>query len=168
MASRAVGRSAFLLLHLHSPGRGHSPPPGPPLPYPQAWRPIAAFIRSQESVPAIQLAHAGRKASTSEPFVEGGRPLIVSDRGLVMCWWAKARLCFRRVKLRWFMIPTAHGDMGLVAQAGEGEAGCRRPPGAHLSGLGPAARGAFQGRETSRAIAAGRYLLLRVRRVVEK
>lgn len=42
----------------------------------EAWRPIASFIRSQGSVPAIQLAHAGRKASTCEPFVEGGRPLI--------------------------------------------------------------------------------------------
>lgn len=28
-----------------------------------AWAPIAAFIRSQGAVPAIQLAHAGRKAS---------------------------------------------------------------------------------------------------------
>ncbi len=47
-----------------------------------AWRPIAAFIASQGAVPAIQLAHAGRKASTfapwgfdrtgSVPFEEGG------------------------------------------------------------------------------------------------
>ncbi|KXZ55004.1 hypothetical protein GPECTOR_3g168 [Gonium pectorale] len=40
-----------------------------------AWRPIADFIRSQGSVAAIQLAHAGRKACTAAPFVEGGRPL---------------------------------------------------------------------------------------------
>jgi 2,4-dienoyl-CoA reductase-like NADH-dependent reductase (Old Yellow Enzyme family) len=33
---------------------------------------IATFIRAQGAVPAIQLAHAGRKASTAEPW-EGGR-----------------------------------------------------------------------------------------------
>lgn len=30
-----------------------------------AWKPITAFIRSQGSVPAIQLAHAGRKGSSA-------------------------------------------------------------------------------------------------------
>ncbi len=42
-----------------------------------AWRPITAFIRSQGAVPAVQLAHAGRKASTREPWYEvrGGVPL---------------------------------------------------------------------------------------------
>lgn len=30
-----------------------------------AWRPITAFVRSQGAVPAIQLGHAGRKASTA-------------------------------------------------------------------------------------------------------
>jgi 2,4-dienoyl-CoA reductase-like NADH-dependent reductase (Old Yellow Enzyme family) len=29
----------------------------------EAFKPIAAFIKSQNCVPAIQLAHAGRKAS---------------------------------------------------------------------------------------------------------
>jgi len=33
-----------------------------------AWAPIAAFIRSQGAVPAIQLAHAGRKGSTFRPW----------------------------------------------------------------------------------------------------
>ncbi|PNW88904.1 hypothetical protein CHLRE_01g050150v5 [Chlamydomonas reinhardtii] len=41
----------------------------------EAWRPIADFIRSHGAVPSVQLAHAGRKASTFEPFVQGGRPL---------------------------------------------------------------------------------------------
>jgi 2,4-dienoyl-CoA reductase-like NADH-dependent reductase (Old Yellow Enzyme family) len=36
-----------------------------------AWRPINAFIRSQGSVPGVQLAHAGRKASTPPPWEEG-------------------------------------------------------------------------------------------------
>ena len=37
-----------------------------------AWRRIADFIRSQETVPGIQLAHAGRKASTRSPWLGGG------------------------------------------------------------------------------------------------
>jgi 2,4-dienoyl-CoA reductase-like NADH-dependent reductase (Old Yellow Enzyme family) len=40
----------------------------------RAWKPIADFIRSQGSVPGIQLAHAGRKASCAKPW-EGGKPL---------------------------------------------------------------------------------------------
>jgi len=35
---------------------------------------ITRFIREQDAVPAIQLAHAGRKASTDVPW-QGGRPL---------------------------------------------------------------------------------------------
>src|SRR5471030_3126092 len=31
----------------------------------QAWAPVARFIRAQGAVPAIQLAHAGRKAATA-------------------------------------------------------------------------------------------------------
>ena len=35
----------------------------------ERWARIAAFIRSQQTVPGIQLAHAGRKASTQPPWV---------------------------------------------------------------------------------------------------
>lgn len=45
-----------------------------------AWAPIAAFIREHGAVPAIQLAHAGRKASTRAPF-KGGKPLPVHEGG---------------------------------------------------------------------------------------
>ncbi len=38
----------------------------------EALKPVTAFIESMGSVPGIQLAHAGRKASTHEPFVAGG------------------------------------------------------------------------------------------------
>jgi len=41
---------------------------------------IARFIRAQGAVPAIQLAHAGRKASTRAPW-EGGTPLAPADGG---------------------------------------------------------------------------------------
>ena len=39
-----------------------------------AWSRIAAFIAAQGAVPGIQLAHAGRKASTDAPW-RGGKPL---------------------------------------------------------------------------------------------
>ena len=40
----------------------------------RAWERVARFIKSQGATPAIQLAHAGRKASTSAPW-DGGGPL---------------------------------------------------------------------------------------------
>jgi len=46
----------------------------------EAIRPIVEFIDSMGCVPGIQLAHAGRKASTRAPFVEkGGSPLTAED-----------------------------------------------------------------------------------------
>ncbi len=44
----------------------------------RAWKPVAAFIRAQGSVPAIQLAHAGRKASCNKPWA-GGQPLAPGE-----------------------------------------------------------------------------------------
>jgi 2,4-dienoyl-CoA reductase-like NADH-dependent reductase (Old Yellow Enzyme family) len=41
-------------------------------------RRIAHFVKHHGSVPAIQLAHAGRKASTQRPW-EGGQPLTATD-----------------------------------------------------------------------------------------
>ncbi|MGD0539909.1 MAG: NADH:flavin oxidoreductase/NADH oxidase [Tepidisphaeraceae bacterium] len=46
----------------------------------RAFGPIAAFIRDQGSIPAIQLAHAGRKASTDRPWF-GGKPVDPSRGG---------------------------------------------------------------------------------------
>lgn len=43
-----------------------------------AWAPIAAFIAAQGAVPGIQLAHAGRKASTRAPWL-GGAPLAEEE-----------------------------------------------------------------------------------------
>jgi 2,4-dienoyl-CoA reductase-like NADH-dependent reductase (Old Yellow Enzyme family) len=45
----------------------------------EAWRPIAAFIAEHGAIPAMQLAHAGRKASVWRPW-EGGGPLPL-DQG---------------------------------------------------------------------------------------
>ena len=46
----------------------------------KAFAPITRFIREQGSVPAIQLAHAGRKASTDLPW-KGSGPLDAGNRG---------------------------------------------------------------------------------------
>lgn len=46
----------------------------------EALRPIARFIAEQGAVPAIQLAHAGRKGSTQVPW-EGRRALPVEQGG---------------------------------------------------------------------------------------
>jgi 2,4-dienoyl-CoA reductase-like NADH-dependent reductase (Old Yellow Enzyme family) len=46
----------------------------------EAWAPIARFVAEQGAVPGIQLAHAGRKASTDVPW-RGGRPVGPPARG---------------------------------------------------------------------------------------
>lgn len=45
-----------------------------------AWKPIAEFIRARGAVPAIQVAHAGRKASVNKPWL-GGKALAPSEGG---------------------------------------------------------------------------------------
>ncbi|NGY05661.1 NADH:flavin oxidoreductase/NADH oxidase [Solimonas terrae] len=46
----------------------------------QAWAPIARFVRDAGAVAGVQLAHAGRKASTARPW-EGGDALDVEQGG---------------------------------------------------------------------------------------
>jgi 2,4-dienoyl-CoA reductase-like NADH-dependent reductase (Old Yellow Enzyme family) len=46
----------------------------------EAFRPITAFVRGQGAIPGLQIAHAGRKASTSRPW-EGNRPLAPNEGG---------------------------------------------------------------------------------------
>ncbi|HEV8547833.1 MAG TPA: NADH:flavin oxidoreductase/NADH oxidase, partial [Polyangiaceae bacterium] len=45
----------------------------------EAWAPIVRFIAEQGAVPGIQLAHAGRKASTAAPWLGGDS--LASDQG---------------------------------------------------------------------------------------
>ncbi|MFC0602872.1 NADH:flavin oxidoreductase/NADH oxidase [Streptomyces palmae] len=40
-----------------------------------AFQRITAFLKTQGTVPAVQLAHAGRKASTERTWVDRGRPI---------------------------------------------------------------------------------------------
>ena len=44
----------------------------------EALKPTTEFITSMGSVPGIQIAHAGRKASASPPW-DGGKPLKIGD-----------------------------------------------------------------------------------------
>ena len=54
----------------------------------EALRPITAFIESMGCVPGIQLAHAGRKASTRPPFsAKGPIPLNQEDSAQVGVPW---------------------------------------------------------------------------------
>jgi 2,4-dienoyl-CoA reductase-like NADH-dependent reductase (Old Yellow Enzyme family) len=46
-----------------------------------AWRPITAFVRGRGAVAGVQLAHAGRKASTYRGFGEGSGTVPVDDGG---------------------------------------------------------------------------------------
>jgi 2,4-dienoyl-CoA reductase-like NADH-dependent reductase (Old Yellow Enzyme family) len=46
----------------------------------ESWRPIADFIKQQGAVAGMQLAHAGRKASTAAPWT-GGKPILSSAGG---------------------------------------------------------------------------------------
>jgi 2,4-dienoyl-CoA reductase-like NADH-dependent reductase (Old Yellow Enzyme family) len=48
----------------------------------ESWRPIVEFIGEQGAIPGMQLAHAGRKASTGIPWL-GGAPIPVQDGGWV-------------------------------------------------------------------------------------
>lgn len=45
-----------------------------------AWRPIVQFVQEHGAIPGMQLAHAGRKASTAVPWV-GGKPIAVEAGG---------------------------------------------------------------------------------------
>src|ERR1700750_430293 len=78
LGSRAVGGAALVIVEATAVSPEARISPGDTGlwsdKHTQAFRPIAAFIKSQGAVPGIQLAHAGRKASTDVPW-RGGKPL---------------------------------------------------------------------------------------------
>ena len=47
----------------------------------EAWKPVTAFVRGQGSVPGVQLAHAGRKASTYRPWSDVQGTVPASEGG---------------------------------------------------------------------------------------
>jgi 2,4-dienoyl-CoA reductase-like NADH-dependent reductase (Old Yellow Enzyme family) len=84
LGSRAVGRAAAVLVEATGvTPDGRISPEDMGLwsdAHAEALRPIFAFIAKQGSVPGIQLAHAGRKASTAAPF-KGGKPISREQGG---------------------------------------------------------------------------------------
>ncbi|MFI9358270.1 NADH:flavin oxidoreductase/NADH oxidase [Streptomyces lydicus] len=46
----------------------------------EAFRRITGFLKAQGTVPGIQIAHAGRKASTERTWVDRGAPLLPGQR----------------------------------------------------------------------------------------
>jgi len=84
LGSRAVGGAALVMVEataVSPEGRISPSDSGIWLDkHAQAFSPITAFIKSQGSIPAIQIAHAGRKASTDSPW-RGGKPLTLNEGG---------------------------------------------------------------------------------------
>lgn len=72
-----------------------------------AWMRIAAFVAAQGSVAGIQLAHAGRKASTAAPW-RGGKPLMAEQGGWTPV--APSALAFDAG----YAVPTALDAVGIA------------------------------------------------------
>jgi 2,4-dienoyl-CoA reductase-like NADH-dependent reductase (Old Yellow Enzyme family) len=84
LGSRAVGGAALVFTEataVSTIGRISSADAGIYLDsHVDSWRPIVDFIREHGAVPGIQLAHAGRKASTGIPWL-GGAPISIENGG---------------------------------------------------------------------------------------
>ncbi len=73
-----------------------------------AWTPIAAAIRARGALPGIQLAHAGRKASTWSPFAGGRGSVPIGDGG----WQTVAPSA---IAYDGFAVPTAMDEAAIDA-----------------------------------------------------
>lgn len=75
LGSRAVGGAALVFTEATAvEARGRISPSDTGMyldSHIDSWRPIAEFIRKQGAVPGMQLAHSGRKGSTSAPWLGG-------------------------------------------------------------------------------------------------
>lgn len=84
LGSRAVGGAALVMAEATAVSPvGRISPADTGLwsqPQVEGFRRITHFIKSQGAIPAVQLAHAGRKASTSPPWL-GGKPLSEKEGG---------------------------------------------------------------------------------------
>jgi 2,4-dienoyl-CoA reductase-like NADH-dependent reductase (Old Yellow Enzyme family) len=89
LGSRAVGRAAAVIAEATAvTPDGRISPADLGLwsdAHAETLQPIFAFIRQQGSIPGIQLAHAGRKASTDAPW-KGGKPLSPVHGGWTPIW----------------------------------------------------------------------------------
>ncbi|MGA2300300.1 MAG: NADH:flavin oxidoreductase/NADH oxidase [Candidatus Acidiferrum sp.] len=84
LGSRAVGGAALVMTEasaVQDVGRISPTDAGMYLDaHVESWHPIVEFLREQGTVPGMQLAHAGRKASTAAPWFGGG-PLSQDQGG---------------------------------------------------------------------------------------
>jgi 2,4-dienoyl-CoA reductase-like NADH-dependent reductase (Old Yellow Enzyme family) len=84
LGSRAVGGAALVMVEATAVSpEGRISPSDTGIwtdDHARAFQPIAAFIKQQGAAPGIQIAHAGRKASTDAPW-RGGKPLDESHGG---------------------------------------------------------------------------------------
>lgn len=84
LGSRAVGGAGLVCVEATGVSPGGRISPGDTgiwsEEHTRAFTPVASFIKSQGARAAIQLAHAGRKASTEVPW-RGGKPLSVGQGG---------------------------------------------------------------------------------------
>ena len=84
LGSRAVGGAALVMVEATAVSPEGRISPGDSgiwsTDHAQAFKRITAFIKAQSAVPGIQLAHAGRKASTDVPW-RGGAPLGLDKGG---------------------------------------------------------------------------------------
>ena len=75
LGSRAVGGAALVFTEATAvEARGRISPADTGMyldSHVASWRPIVEFVRQQGAVPGMQLAHAGRKGSTSAPWLGG-------------------------------------------------------------------------------------------------
>jgi 2,4-dienoyl-CoA reductase-like NADH-dependent reductase (Old Yellow Enzyme family) len=86
LGSRAVGGAALVFTEATAVSAAGRISPADTGIYQDAhiasWRPIVEFIREQGALAGIQLAHAGRKASTSAPWL-GGTLVSLAEGGWV-------------------------------------------------------------------------------------
>jgi 2,4-dienoyl-CoA reductase-like NADH-dependent reductase (Old Yellow Enzyme family) len=85
LGSRAVGGAALVMVEASGvEPRGRISPGDMGIwsdAHTEAFKPIAAFIQQQGAVAGVQLAHAGRKASVSAPWVKRGAQLAKDQGG---------------------------------------------------------------------------------------
>jgi 2,4-dienoyl-CoA reductase-like NADH-dependent reductase (Old Yellow Enzyme family) len=84
LGSRAVGGAALVMVEataVRPEGRISPADSGLWSPaHAEAFRRVTSFVKEHGAVPGVQLAHAGRKASTNVPW-EGGGPVTPGDGG---------------------------------------------------------------------------------------
>lgn len=83
LGSRAVGGAALVMAEATAISAAGRISPGDTglwnSTHVEAFRPITQFVRDQGSIAAVQLAHAGRKASTRAPWRKGSRALKADE-----------------------------------------------------------------------------------------